>query len=185
MRWCIDLKLFLVRRCDDMYEKMWWSLREDAKISHIFYRFAPGRLKKWKWKKWKISGKSAHHLLSVRIDMQIRWSGPLNFSRCTKPKIERSAFHIGSVLEKDFWPIVPTLRSVRKLKYSKVTSCRRLTVFRLHALYWVGWSYLEVLFLHQKPLFGGTVPPPKKLFGDTIHTNIFFGGGTLMEISFW
>ena len=80
MRWCIDLKLFLVRRCDDMYEKMWWSLREDAKISHIFYRFAPGRLKKWKWKKRKLSGKPAYQLLSVRIDMQIRWSGPLRRS---------------------------------------------------------------------------------------------------------
>ena len=49
----------------------------------------------------------------------------------------------------------------------------------------IGLSYLEVLYLHQKHLFGGTVPPPKKLFGGTIPPNNFFGGGTLMEISFW
>ena len=87
--------MITTRRCDDMYEKMWWSLREDAKISHIFYRFASGRLKKWKWKKRKLSGEPTHHLLSVRIDMQIRWSGPLSVmlkfeakDKCCKFEVE-------------------------------------------------------------------------------------------------
>ena len=44
---------------------------------------------------------------------------------------------------------------------------------------------MEVLYLHQKHLFGGTVPPSKKLFGGTIPPNNFFGGGTLMESFFW
>ena len=51
-------------------------------------------------------------------------------------------------------------------------------------------------FYLRVKLFGGTVPSPKtpiwryctstkKLFGGTIPPNNFFGGGTLMEISFW
>ena len=47
------------------------SLREDAKIRHIFYGFSPARLKNESEKKRNLSGKPARHLQSVRIDMQI------------------------------------------------------------------------------------------------------------------